>query len=314
LQYSNIKKFISSCLICCRFNHSGAEQAISGALPAPSRPWEIVHIDWVGPFPLVGEMRYIIIMIDRLTGYIEAEATSSQTAEVAVDFFEKVSFRYSSILYLVSDRGSQFLSHTFSKMCSLLRTKQLLTSAYHPQTNGKVERANKTLQQVLAKMCSNGGDWPSILPICLHFLRTTPSGPYLISPHEALFGSVPVTLLETILPPEDAEVALGELDRVKLLRSRTSEISLLLQNTMQLISENRIQNRGNQGRLKVGEVVFVKVPGLVSKLQEQFSGPYSVVRISPSGAAVQVKRHLDGRLFSVNIKRVKCSHPLPMVD
>ena len=79
-------------------------------------------------------------------------------------FCEKWVFKYGQPALLLSDRGTQFISQFFSHVCSILGIRQELTSAYHPQTNGQVERFNRTLLGALQCFCSDKGrDWDQII-------------------------------------------------------------------------------------------------------------------------------------------------------
>ena len=69
---------------------------------------------------------------------------------------------------LLSDRGKTFLSRLMSKICKLLGIHKLNTTAYHPQTDGLVERFNHTLTPMLSKtMEKNGKNWDRQLPYVL---------------------------------------------------------------------------------------------------------------------------------------------------
>ncbi|CAJ0951492.1 unnamed protein product [Ranitomeya imitator] len=66
---------------------------------------------------------------------------------------------------IVSDRGPQFASRFWRELCHLLSIELNLSSAYHPETNGLVERANQTLVTYLRHFVSaRQDDWASLLP------------------------------------------------------------------------------------------------------------------------------------------------------
>ena len=69
---------------------------------------------------------------------------------------------------LLSDRGNAFFSLILREVCEVLGVKKLNTIAYHPQTDGLVERFNRTLTNMLAKRVKrNGSDWDIQLPYAL---------------------------------------------------------------------------------------------------------------------------------------------------
>jgi len=66
---------------------------------------------------------------------------------------------------LLSDRGTNLLSHLVQDVCKLLGIKKLNTTAYHPQCDGMVERFNRTLKTILCKHAAKfGAQWDTYLP------------------------------------------------------------------------------------------------------------------------------------------------------
>jgi transposase InsO family protein len=60
---------------------------------------------------------------------------------------------------LLTDLGSNFGSDVVAEMCRLNRTRKSFTSANHPQTNGFIERYNKTLSTELRRHLLDEEDW-----------------------------------------------------------------------------------------------------------------------------------------------------------
>ena len=68
---------------------------------------------------------------------------------------------------ILTDQGSCFMSRVLKGLLSLLQVRQLQTLVYHPQTNGLVERFNKTLKQMLRRSwTSMGRTGTSSCPTC----------------------------------------------------------------------------------------------------------------------------------------------------
>ncbi|KAJ8264277.1 hypothetical protein GJAV_G00147290 [Gymnothorax javanicus] len=76
---------------------------------------------------------------------------------------------------ILTDQGTCFMSQVLREMCRLLHITQLRTSVYHPQTDGLVERFNKTLKSMLRKLIdTDGKDWDQLLPYLLFAIRRSP--------------------------------------------------------------------------------------------------------------------------------------------
>ncbi len=93
---------------------------------------------------------------------------------------------------ITSDRGPQFTSVVWSALCSRLGISRSLTTAFHPQSNGMVERAHRQLKDALRARAA-GHDWPTHLPWVLLGLRTAPKEDSNISSAELCLGA-PLTL------------------------------------------------------------------------------------------------------------------------
>ncbi|RTG89593.1 uncharacterized protein DC041_0013071, partial [Schistosoma bovis] len=100
-----------------------------------------VHIDIVGPWPPSHGYDHKLTCIDRSTRRPEATFITSITAEtVAHRFVERWIALYSCPS---TGRGQQFESASFSSLTRLLGTKRIRTTAYHPASNGLVERFHR---------------------------------------------------------------------------------------------------------------------------------------------------------------------------
>jgi transposase InsO family protein len=61
---------------------------------------------------------------------------------------------------IISDRGSQFIAHFWEQLHDSLGTHLIHSSAYHPQTNGQIERVNQILEYMLrACVMEYQGSW-----------------------------------------------------------------------------------------------------------------------------------------------------------
>ena len=69
-------------------------------------------------------------------------------------------FRYGCAKVVISDQGREFVNKVYSCLFSITKTDHRISSAYHPQTNGLVERFNQTLLRSLVKVViKNQTDW-----------------------------------------------------------------------------------------------------------------------------------------------------------
>ena len=67
---------------------------------------------------------------------------------------------------MLSDRGPQFASQVFREIGRLLGIKLIMSTAYHPQTDGETERVNQELEIYFRIFCSNNPEtWVNLNPI-----------------------------------------------------------------------------------------------------------------------------------------------------
>ncbi len=69
---------------------------------------------------------------------------------IAEHLVKKVYTKYGPLERVLTDKRTNFLSKLIAKMCTLFKIKQIKTTSYHPQTDGLVERFNRTLCDMLA--------------------------------------------------------------------------------------------------------------------------------------------------------------------
>ncbi|CDF38390.1 unnamed protein product [Chondrus crispus] len=111
------------------------------------RPLEFVAMGILGPLPRSTKRnQYLLVISDqfpKMTRAIPLKSITSMT--VARAFVENWIYPYGPPAYLLSDNGGQFASKFFQKICQIMGIRNLFTTAYHPQTNGQVERFNQTI-------------------------------------------------------------------------------------------------------------------------------------------------------------------------
>ena len=163
-------------------------------MPIIEVPFDWVALDIVGPLSKTSRgHRYFLVMVDYTTRYPEAlplpDATTKAVAKELMLLFSQVGIARE----ILTDQGSCFMSRVMKELLCLLQVKQLRTSVYHPQTDGLMERFNKTLKQMLKKaMDADGKNWDQPLPHVLFAVQASTG----FSPFELLYGRRPRGLLE----------------------------------------------------------------------------------------------------------------------
>ncbi|CAC5419026.1 unnamed protein product [Mytilus coruscus] len=148
---TDCKIYVSSCHVCnrqkkaCRKARADLGQYHSGV------PFERIHMDILGPLPLtkMGN-KYILVILYQFTKWIECCALPNQHAEtIARAFMDSTISRFGCPLEIHTDQGKNIDGNVIRQLCELLEITNTRTTAYHPASNGQVERYIRTLAQMI---------------------------------------------------------------------------------------------------------------------------------------------------------------------
>ena len=142
---SDITRWSQACLVCATHNPGRAIRPPLTPIPAAG-PFDCIGVDVI-QFPRSSSgNQYAVIFMDYLTKWPEVFAVSDQSsATIARLLVEQIVSRHGVPVEILSDRGRSFLSAPMKEVEVLLGFHKINTSAYHPQTDGLVERYNGTL-------------------------------------------------------------------------------------------------------------------------------------------------------------------------
>ena len=137
-------------------------------LKLPQKFNERVHVDQMGPLKSCTENKYILVMSDSFTKWLELTPIPDKSAEtVARAMNERWFYRNSPMDVLVTDNGKEFDNETVKQLCNNFGVKHRFTSPYHPQTNAQCERQNRTILSYLRNFVDKSTlDWEGKLPSC----------------------------------------------------------------------------------------------------------------------------------------------------
>ncbi|KII61927.1 Transposon Ty3-G Gag-Pol polyprotein [Thelohanellus kitauei] len=262
----------------------------------PEKRFAHIHIDLVGPLPSSKGFTHILTMVDRFTRWPEAiPLTNTSTEDCARAFISGWVSRFGLPADISSDRGPQFTSEIWRAMAQLFGTNLHRTTAYHPQSNGMVERFHRQLKSSFyAKL--KDLNWVDELPWILLGLRTCPKEDLKSSSAELIYGS-PLTV-----PGEFMTSQLNtDVDHTLLKKLREKVGKLAPVPTHYHGNDNIV--RHNKELFKA-DFVFVRRDTYRKALQPPYEGPYKVVKYGPKFFEVNIGNKVD----LVSIDRLKVAH------
>ncbi|KAG6930496.1 hypothetical protein G0U57_003644, partial [Chelydra serpentina] len=161
------------------------------SLPIREEPFQKVAMNRVGPLSRATRSgkKYILVVVDFATRYPEAVPLSSIEADTVADALLTIFSRVGFPKEVLTDQGSNFMSALLRCLWEKCGVRHSWASAYHPQSNGLVERFNGTLKMMLKTfMNQHPQDWDKYLPHLLFAYREVPQESTGFSPFELLYG------------------------------------------------------------------------------------------------------------------------------
>ncbi|GJT77394.1 putative nucleotidyltransferase, ribonuclease H [Tanacetum coccineum] len=281
--------------------------------------FDVWGIDFMGPFPKSHKFEYILVAIDYVSKWAEAQALPTNDARVVVTFLKKLFCRFGMPKALISDRGTHFCNKIMEKTIKRYGVSHRFSTSYHPQTSGQVENTNRALKRILKKTVKdNPTIWSRKLDDAMWAFRTAYKTPTGTTPYKLIYGKnchLPFEFEhcaywalkncnpDLIAAGEKRMFQLHELDE---LRHQAYENSRLYKARTKVWHDRKLRmrkefKRGNKVLLFHSKYKF-KQP----KLRSRWLGPYVVKHQYPSGYVELYGK--DGKTFIVNGHRLKLYH------
>ena len=138
------------------------------SLPVPMRPWESVSLDFNNNLPKTGDLRSILVIVDRFSKYaMFVPVTKHCSAEETTCLFFKFVVKYWGVPQnIMSDRDNRFTGSFWQELFLLLGSQLCISLSYHPQTDGQKKRFNGMLEEYLRYFVSTSQkNWPQLLDV-----------------------------------------------------------------------------------------------------------------------------------------------------
>ncbi|GJR74624.1 reverse transcriptase domain-containing protein [Tanacetum coccineum] len=151
--------------------------------------FDIWGIDFMGPFPKSHKFEYILVAVDYVSKWAEAQALPTNDARVVITFLKKLFCRFGMPKALISDRGTHFCNKIMEKTMKRYGVNHRFSTSYHPQTSGQVENTNRALKRILEKTVKdNPAIWSRKLDDALWAFRTAYKTPTGTTPYKLIYG------------------------------------------------------------------------------------------------------------------------------
>ena len=293
---SDVDKYCRSCQVCATSKPQGGKpQGKLKTMPVPTRPWQFIGMDFVGPLPessnRTGDYDMICVIIDLLTSMVHL-VPSRQTyraSDIAELIFDSVYKLHGLPERIISDRDSLFTSKFWKRLHRLLNTELRMSSAFHPQTDGATERANRTITQMIRQCVGpNQKDWVMSLPAVEFAINSARSSTTGFSPFQLNYGRNPSSLIWKVEEEYPGVQRFAERMKMAVMSAHDAIIASRIVNTVQANRKRAVAN------YKEGDLVYlstknISLPkGLARKLAPKYLGPFAVTKVLREGATYQL--------------------------
>ncbi|XP_070548324.1 uncharacterized protein [Ptychodera flava] len=253
-------------------------------IPAFGEPFSKIVIDCVGPLPVTKSgNQYLLTIMCAATRFPEAiplrNIKAPTISKALLKFFTLVGLPKE----VQSDQGSNFMSGLFQQIMYHLGTKQIKSSAYHPESQGALERFHSTLKTMMKTYChDNQKDWDEGIPLLLFAVRESVQESLGFSPFELVFGHRvrgPLSLVKEQWIDDNTKLNL--LDYVSKFKERLYQVCAMAKNNLKA-SQTKMKvwydKKARTREFKPGDLVLVLFPTQDNPLHVKFSGPYEILK------------------------------------
>jgi hypothetical protein len=285
-QRESVELWCRGCARCAARKAGGVKrQRAALKKTVTGEPFARVGIDISGPYnPTPEGNKYILVISDYFTKWVEAYPMSNMEAHTVAEIMAtKWISRVGVPTIIHSDQGRNFESKLFKQMCDLLGIKKTRTTAFRPESNGMVERFNRTLNEMIVTTVREGPlSWDQRIRFLTMAYRGTPHEATGFSPNFMVYGRELHFPVDVMMGQPNG-VAEDELTYIKGLRYRLEEAYELAREHLgrDAVRQKRYYDlKANEKPYVPGDLVWTmnksRRKGVCPKMQNRWLGPLVV--------------------------------------
>ena len=299
-----VASHIQNCLKCIVYSSKQSkEEGFLNSIPKPNQPFEVIHVDHYGPVDNGRSLKHIFVVIDAATKFVRLYPTKTTNTKEVISHLKDYFRSYSRPSVIISDRGTAFTSHDFEQFLTENQVKHIKIATGSPKANGQIERVNRSLGPMIAKLVQPEKKifWDMVIDKVEHTFNNTIQRSIGEHPSIMLFGIRQKGRIIDELKEYLENDRLQKIDNKILDNESNKRESILendsLQNNIKEIrkkafeKQNLVQEYNKRyvdkrrlpaTKYSVNDYVMVKnfdsTAGVSRKLIPKFKGPYRICR------------------------------------
>ena len=247
----------------------------------PEKLWQVVSMDLMEPLLESKGFNMIFAVVDRFTkkSFFLLMNSTITSKGLATLYRDRVFVEHGIPKKIISDRGSQFVSKFMTELFEILRIRGNLSTAYHPQTDGQMERVNQEIKEFLTMFVNekqdDWNDWLAVAQFCHNNREHSAMG---YSPFFLNYGHHPRKGLE---PKKEYKIKAVKDFTERMTEARDLACSSLKQSN-ELMKKQYDNHQKPSIEYKRGDKVYINAKHLPhtrpsKKLDKKFFGPYEII-------------------------------------
>ena len=311
---NDVKIYVGGCEKCARKKNPNPTKVAPMQIVRSGFPMERIALDILGPLPVTEHgNKYILVISDYFTKWTESFAMPNMEAKTCAKILvEEVIVRLGVPNKIHSDQGRQFESHLFAEVCEMLQIEKTRTTAYHPQSDGMVERFNRTLCSMLSTLVDdNQRNWDTLLPFVMMAYRSSAHETVGMSPNVLMLG-------REVSTPLDIQFEMPHFMKTETVNDWVWQLKENLETSHTLVREFTGMNMHRQKKyhdlksrdeqFMIDDYVYVYFPvvkiGHTPKLTSFWRGPVKIER-KISDVLYEINFGTNARRYIIHADRLK---------
>ena len=284
-QAKETREFCATCEACQRSKPSTKlPVGKHHPLPIPTKPWDSIGMDFVGPFPESKGFNYLWVIICRMTSMVHLIPvhTTMTAMQLSWVYRREIVRLHGLPNTIVSDRNSKFTSKWWRELHRILGAKLLMSTSFHPQTDGQTERANRNVGQIFRSVVRHDQkDWVDRVDLTEFAINASVAETTKFAPFELNGGYMP-SMIKEIRSDETIPKGIRQFAETALQNLADAHDAIIEAHVFQTNRMNARRQR--EPEIMEGSLVYLSTKNLnlpkgrARKLCPKFVGPWKVVK------------------------------------